>query len=693
MRWSRKLLADDRLGLLDYALAAMAGMTATYSIGMALMRPAMGWFFVIGVGLGMMASFILQRRFSSQKWIEIGGFLYFIFAVSAVFYTRQLNDLLPDGGFSERELTVASILAWMILFGSWVSWKDNTLLFQAVPSIALFGLVGAFNTFQGSTIAFFVFLLCLATLFARAHARSMMKQALDSGFTRLDTIRQGPWRWMAGPEWALVSAAVVILISVFGAPILQESVKGVSGLVRLPLPNMMRQRNTPQSQNLPPGAPIDQTNSVGIGLGPVNLLPRLVFQAKLDQPRYLRIATYSTYQRGTWNRVQVEPTLARLAYDQSMAERARLIKGGSFQVVPFEISFEGMTLNNLPAPGEVVEMDNPDLFQILLDGGVGLTTSVPLNSRFAGRAAVVKPDVVPTNTPAPLHEFLWRYLATTNITDRITNLSEEVAAEGRNDWEKAQLIKQEIERRCRYNLNAERAPGGADPVDNFLFGEKKEGYCDLFASAMVLMARVQGIPSRYVRGYFPLQGDADGDGWYPVGENDAHAWAELYFEGVGWVPFDPTEGAQEVPGSGRGEANDTTPFYQKAWFAWFLNGLIVFAVFGAGAFALGGVRRARASLDWETIEMARNYEHFASSLQRASGQPRRPNQTATEYLDLVSDRLGTARDEAAHVNALFVQALYGPPTGERPTATDLRAPVQKFRRTVKDAMRHKPPSA
>jgi hypothetical protein len=684
MKVGSKFLSDSKLGALDYFLAGIAGMTATYSIGMSLLRPELGWFFVIGIGLGMIASFLIQRSFGEQKWLNVGAHLYFIFAIAAVFYSRQLNTLLPEDGFSERELTVAAVLSWMILFGSWVSWKDSTLLFLAVPSIALFGLVGAFGTFAGSTVAFFIFLLSLATLFARAHGRAMMKQAQDSGYLRLDTIRQGPWRWMAGPEWALASAAVVILISVFGAPILQESVKGVSGLVRIPLPRLPRSRSAPQP--LLPGVGA-QADSVPVGTGPIDLKDRLLFSAKMDLPRYLRIASYSSYSQGNWNKVAIENGAARRFSMTASALQEQLIESGALSIIPFDIQFEGPALGNLPVPGEAVSFEKPDLFRRLMDGGVAFTGPVPANSRFGGSSAVPGAGKPLRNVPNPLPEFLWRYTLVNDVPARVAQLSDDVAANLSSDYEKAMAIKAEIERRCKYNLNAERAPNRADPVEYFLFGEEKEGYCDLFASAMVLMARWQGIPARYVRGFFPVNGDENGDGWYEITEASAHAWAELYFEGVGWIPFDPTEGAQAVPGSERGSTNDTSPWYTRKWFEWTLNGAIGFSFLAACFVALRGIRRARAAVNWEQIELARTYEMFAGALQKASGQPRRPNQTTTEYLHRVSGALGSLTVQAQEIDAMFVRTLYGPPGDDKPAAGDIREPVRQFKRALREAKR------
>ncbi|WEO75930.1 DUF3488 and transglutaminase-like domain-containing protein [Cryobacterium sp. SO2] len=98
--------------------------------------------------------------------------------------------------------------------------------------------------------------------------------------------------------------------------------------------------------------------------------------------------------------------------------------------------------------------------------------------------------------------------------------------------------------------------GGADVIATFL--EKKRGYCVHFASAMALMSRSLGIPSRVTLGYLPGSRTTTvigGLNRYNVDSHDLHAWPELYFVGVGWVPFEPTPGRGTVPDYARPESS------------------------------------------------------------------------------------------------------------------------------------------
>ena len=98
----------------------------------------------------------------------------------------------------------------------------------------------------------------------------------------------------------------------------------------------------------------------------------------------------------------------------------------------------------------------------------------------------------------------------------------------------------------RYSLDAPVADGfdgtGAEAIAEFL--EVREGYCVHLASAFALMARTVGMPARIVVGYLPgvaTGEEVDGEDVAQVTSSQSHAWPEVYFEGIGWVPFEPTK--------------------------------------------------------------------------------------------------------------------------------------------------------
>jgi len=85
----------------------------------------------------------------------------------------------------------------------------------------------------------------------------------------------------------------------------------------------------------------------------------------------------------------------------------------------------------------------------------------------------------------------------------------------------------------------ENPPDHNYPLRAFLFDDRF-GYCQQFSGAMALMLRMVGIPTRVAGGFSPGTPSRKDDGAYVVRDLDAHSWVEVYFNGIGWVPFDPT---------------------------------------------------------------------------------------------------------------------------------------------------------
>jgi transglutaminase-like putative cysteine protease len=85
---------------------------------------------------------------------------------------------------------------------------------------------------------------------------------------------------------------------------------------------------------------------------------------------------------------------------------------------------------------------------------------------------------------------------------------------------------------------SEQPPARRYPLESFLFADRV-GYCQQFSGAMALMLRMDGIPARVAAGFLPGSYDSATRS-YQVRAVDAHSWVEVYFAGIGWVPFDPT---------------------------------------------------------------------------------------------------------------------------------------------------------
>lgn len=102
------------------------------------------------------------------------------------------------------------------------------------------------------------------------------------------------------------------------------------------------------------------------------------------------------------------------------------------------------------------------------------------------------------------------------------------------------FVRSTLEAHASYTKTPGSTPRGNDYVEYFLY-KNKQGVCTHFASAAVLLFRLYGIPARYVEGYL-VRDLESGNGAQAIMDEAAHAWAEIYVKGVGWIPIEVTPG-------------------------------------------------------------------------------------------------------------------------------------------------------
>jgi transglutaminase-like putative cysteine protease len=311
----------------------------------------------------------------------------------------------------------------------------------------------------------------------------------------------------------------------------------------------------------------------------------------------------------------------------------------------------GATQVYFPAGGLRVDAAGSIRSPILLDEGMvySVVSSVPVVNdeelRFARRRipAGMENDLqLPKELPA-----------------RVGDLARRITAGSRDEVDRVDAVQAWIRANTTYDLSVPRDPAGVDAVDHLLFGTR-HGFCEQIASAMVVMLRTLGIPARLVTGF----GSGTRNfltGYVEVKESDAHAWVEVYYPDLGWVPYDPTFGVPSATPSlsrffvagpvfaaiarfvGR-----TVPGPVRRTFA---------AIAGAGARAVGswpvalalvlaGIavagllrwRRRRVPTGPRPIGAAAAYADLVDALARA-GHPRVDHRTPSELLgEVTADR-------------------------------------------------------
>jgi protein-glutamine gamma-glutamyltransferase len=119
--------------------------------------------------------------------------------------------------------------------------------------------------------------------------------------------------------------------------------------------------------------------------------------------------------------------------------------------------------------------------------------------------------------------------------ERMYELAQSLTAQQPNAYAAVKNVERYLQSNYTY---AERVPTRPIPLTGFLYQERR-GYCQQFSGAMALMLRMVGIPARVAAGFSPGSFNKDTNE-YRVRDLDAHSWVEVWFQGIGWVPFDPT---------------------------------------------------------------------------------------------------------------------------------------------------------
>ena len=144
--------------------------------------------------------------------------------------------------------------------------------------------------------------------------------------------------------------------------------------------------------------------------------------------------------------------------------------------------------------------------------------------------------------PPPPEELEQALVLPPRIDPRLVALARELGDASPDPARRVETTLRHLQTGYRYTL----APGAfrsGDPLAEFLF-EKKAGYCEYFASAAVVLLRLQGVPARFVKGLSVGPQTDQGGGLHVVRESDAHAWVEVALPGRGWIEVDPTPPGQ-----------------------------------------------------------------------------------------------------------------------------------------------------
>ena len=309
--------------------------------------------------------------------------------------------------------------------------------------------------------------------------------------------------------------------------------------------------------------------------GPANPDPNPVMRVTADGDLLLRGTIRSTYTGYSW--IDVTPKNRYLYYDlthRTVRDRVFNLNFDSsegFSTVSGQVELLDSSTSTLFVPGRMsrFDMDLANAVYYNSSGEMfmareaqtgdlyGVESLNPVFSEELRQAAIAAENTADSQYDAILaaHSQL-----PGGVEPGLLQLTAQLTTGAENAYDRAMAIAGYLRRNMRYRLDVEYPPQGRDFASWFVL-ESKQGYCSYFATAMAVMGRLAGLPTRYVEGYYARPGEG---GTVTLTGMDAHAWAEVYFRGLGWIPFDTTNGGPGSGETGAGGGNSGEERYSYA---------------------------------------------------------------------------------------------------------------------------------
>ncbi|MBZ5499316.1 MAG: DUF3488 and transglutaminase-like domain-containing protein [Acidobacteriia bacterium] len=190
---------------------------------------------------------------------------------------------------------------------------------------------------------------------------------------------------------------------------------------------------------------------------------------------------------------------------------------------------------------------SPDLGWLERDGSDNIYSLTQRKSaiRYSVVSDITRPDpaLIAPHSGRPPREVEACCLQLPQEDPRVAELAQRVTAEAVTGFAKARALESYLRTAYGYSLELKGTPNSADPLAMFLF-DVRRGHCEYFATAMAVMLRQLGIPSRLVNGFRAGEYNSLSDHW-TVRQYNAHSWVEAWFPPYGWIEFDPTPAGSE----------------------------------------------------------------------------------------------------------------------------------------------------
>ena len=321
----------------------------------------------------------------------------------------------------------------------------------------------------------------------------------------------------------------------------------------------------PRSYLLSAGPEISRQLAMTISTGE---LPPMSFNAHPTIPsHHWRTLTYSIYTGSGWSNPSF--LAVDVAADQPLIETP----DESQRILKAKVTFANGTDERLYWTGALLKTDVP----LKAAWRHKAKDNNPLDNDLFGAFTTVEAyqfeSILPDVSAQELRDSSGAYPAWVqkqftalpdSVPERVLALARDLTASEPTSYDRALAIQNYL-REIPYTLDIPTPPAGRDVTDYFLF-DLKRGYCDYYATSMVVLARAAGLPARLVVGYANGTYNLE-SAQYIVTENYAHSWVEVYFTDIGWVEFEPTANQSAIAYADRSTATSSSTENQPEKFS------------------------------------------------------------------------------------------------------------------------------
>lgn len=653
-------------------VAVMASATAVLREGVG------GPVIVAAVVVGLPLAFVYSAATRHRSGLLLKGLLAAGVVVAFATFVRQV--LGGTAGLGSVQAPLAQLFLWVQLLHAFDVPARRDLLFSLASSLVLVAIAAVFST--SMAFGFHLAVWFPATVVALVLAYRSRLSGPGCFTPAATALPQSPAPMPRRPILVACAVSLAAGTAVFVA-LPQTGGRGVSFPSRLPerlpLPGLGSLSNPGFDDNgSAPGSVSGGAAAPGSGYFgfsrslDTNVRGRpgdtVVMRVRAARPDFWRGQTFDTWDGRAWTQSEPDSSARRIRGGSPLDVPLRPDDGYAAPGAEFVQTFmlEEATPNLVFGAYDVRRVQLPDdtLFQ-MSDGT--LRTAVALGRGAVYTVVSSRPDVSAaslrvsddwyrslagrdrgTVLPAELRQ---RYTALpAEFPTSLRALSDEITARAPTVYDKVLAVEAWLAANTEYSLDAPVPPKGVDAAEAFLLHDRV-GFCEQIGTALVLLLRAQGIPARLVAGYAPGERNPF-TGLFEVRASDAHAWAEVYFPGVGWQGFDPTA---EVP-----LATDSDVSTGSALWSWLTQRLppwpaAVWAGLAAAVVVFGvsmwWQKRRRRRTSTAPPSWARRQAEVIERIGARAGKVRAPNQALVTYARSLGDAAVASQAEMVERDA------------------------------------------